>query len=217
MKYRQEDMPFTKDGMIPDLILNPHAIPSRMTIGHLIETIASKVAAIDGQLSDHVTFGPKDDDKPFKTVDELSIELEKNGYQFDGSEIMYNPHTGRKLESRIFFGPVFYQRLKHMVIDKCHARSTGRNEILTRQPVEGRARDGGFRFGEMERDAVLSHGATAFLQDRGFYNSDYYQVPVCKICGLIAVRTKGNDKVYCTRCNKSSDNSKNEIKMSQLP
>jgi DNA-directed RNA polymerase II subunit RPB2 len=177
--YRQEDMPFTSEGLTPDLIINPHAIPSRMTIAHLVECLLSKVGAITGQEGDATPFTEV-------TVDEISDLLENAGYQKRGFEIMYNGHTGKKMRVQVFLGPTYYQRLRHMVDDKIHARARGPLQILTRQPVEGRARDGGLRFGEMERDCMIAHGAAAFLKERLFTVSDAYTVHVCDICGLMS-------------------------------
>lgn len=177
--YRQEDMPFTRDGLTPDLIINPHAIPSRMTIAHLVECLLSKVGAITGQEGDATPFTPV-------TVDQVSDLLEAAGYQKRGFEVMYNGHTGKKMRTQVFLGPTYYQRLRHMVDDKIHARARGPLQILTRQPVEGRARDGGLRFGEMERDCMIAHGAAAFLKERLFTVSDAYTVHVCDICGLMS-------------------------------
>ena len=176
--YRQEDMPFTSEGITPDLIINPHAIPSRMTIAHLIECLISKVASLSGCEGDATPFTDI-------TVDSVSDALRKHGYQSRGFEIMYNGHTGRKLVAQIFLGPTYYQRLRHMVDDKIHARARGPVQILTRQPVEGRARDGGLRFGEMERDCMISHGASAFLRERLFEVSDAFRVHICDLCGLM--------------------------------
>lgn len=177
--YRQEDMPFTRDGLTPDLVINPHAIPSRMTIAHLVECLLSKVGAINAQEGDATPFCGV-------TVDQVSDLLQAADFQKRGFEIMYNGHTGRKLRAQIFLGPTYYQRLRHMVDDKIHARARGPLQILTRQPVEGRARDGGLRFGEMERDCMIAHGAAAFLKERLFEVSDAYRVHVCDICGLMS-------------------------------
>ena len=176
--YRQEDMPFTAEGITPDLIINPHAIPSRMTIAHLIECQLSKVSSLRGAEGDATPFTAV-------TVDSVSRLLREQGYQSRGFEVMYNGHTGRKLRAQIFFGPTYYQRLRHMVDDKIHARARGPVQILTRQPVEGRARDGGLRFGEMERDCMIAHGASAFLKERLFEVSDAFRVHICDICGLM--------------------------------
>lgn len=176
--YRQEDMPFTVQGIVPDLIINPHAIPSRMTIAHLIECQLSKVGTLRGLEGDATPFTEV-------TVDSVSKLLRAHGYQSRGFEVMYHGHTGRKLVAQVFLGPTYYQRLRHMVDDKIHARARGPVQILTRQPVEGRARDGGLRFGEMERDCMISHGASAFLKERLFEVSDAFRVHVCDICGLM--------------------------------
>jgi DNA-directed RNA polymerase II subunit RPB2 len=176
--YMQQDMPFTKTGMTPDLIINPHAIPSRMTIAHLIECLLSKVGALRGAEGDATPFTDV-------TVTGVSNLLRECGYQSRGFEVMYNGHTGKKLRAQMFLGPTYYQRLRHMVDDKIHARARGPVQILTRQPVEGRARDGGLRFGEMERDCMISHGAAAFLKERLFEVSDAYRVHVCESCGLM--------------------------------
>lgn len=147
--YRQEDMPFTSDGMVPDLIINPHAIPSRMTIGHLIECVLGKVCTLAGEFGDATPFSET------VTVDGITTALQGHGFDGDGSQVMYNGMTGERLEAKIFIGPTYYQRLKHMVDDKIHSRSHGPMQVLTRQPVEGRSRDGGLRFGEMERGTLL--------------------------------------------------------------
>ncbi|KAJ4703477.1 DNA-directed RNA polymerase subunit beta [Melia azedarach] len=159
MTYTQEDMPWTVEGITPDIIVNPHAIPSRMTIGQLIECIMGKVAAHMGKEGDATPFTDV-------TVDNISKALHKCGYQMRGFETMYNGHTGRRLTAMIFLGPTYYQRLKHMVDDKIHSRGRGPVQILTRQPAEGRSRDGGLRFGEMERDCMIAHGAAHFLKER---------------------------------------------------
>ena len=180
------DMPYTKDGLRPDIIINPHAIPSRMTIGQLKETILGKVLIELGMFGDGTSFGDLD----VKTIAE---ELQKVGYESYGNEIMYNGLTGEQFETSVFIGPVFYQRLKHMVNDKQHSRSIGPMVNLTRQPAEGRARDGGFRMGEMEKDGLLAHGVSRFCRERLFDVSDKYSVHVCKKCGMIA---QYNDKGF---------------------
>jgi DNA-directed RNA polymerase II subunit RPB2 len=177
--YRQEDMPFSSEGLTPDIIINPHAIPSRMTIAHLVECLLSKVGSIKAEEGDATPFTDV-------TVEQVSAILAENGYQKRGLEVMYNGHTGKKLRAQVFLGPTYYQRLRHMVDDKIHARARGPLQILTRQPVEGRARDGGLRFGEMERDCMIAHGAAAFLKERLFEVSDAYRVHVCEICGLMS-------------------------------
>jgi len=202
------DMPFTKNGLRPDIILNPHAIPSRMTIGQLKETLLGKVLIELGMFGDGTSFGNLD----IKTISE---ELQKLGYESYGNEVMYNGLTGEQLEVNIFFGPVFYQRLKHMVNDKQHSRSIGPMVNLTRQPAEGRSRDGGFRVGEMERDVLVAHGISRFCRERLFEVSDKYSVHVCKKCGMIASYNDGNKtKMYlnsdftvhnCKTCDNKTD------------
>ena len=191
--YRQEDMPFTIEGISPDLIINPHAIPSRMTIGQLVECLLGKKASAAGDEGDATPFAEV-------TVDEISNLLHNDQYQKRGNEVLYNGHTGRKLESHIFIGPTYYQRLKHMVDDKIHSRSRGPVQNLTRQPLEGRARDGGLRFGEMERDCIIAHGASQFLKERLFNQSDGYRVHVCDECGLIAAANLQKRAFECKRC-----------------
>lgn len=195
--YSQEDMPFSRDGISPDLIINPHAIPSRMTIGHLVEALMSKVAAVAGREGDATPFTSV-------TVDNISEALHREGHERRGWETLYHGHTGRRIIAPIFLNPTYYQRLKHMVDDKIHARGRGPVQILTRQPVEGRARDGGLRFGEMERDCIISHGAAAFLRERLFEQSDAYRVHVCERCGLVAVANLKRNAFYCTGCKNST-------------
>jgi DNA-directed RNA polymerase II subunit RPB2 len=189
------DMPFTSSGLKPDIIINPHAIPSRMTIGQLKETLLGKVLVELGLFGDGTSFGEL-------SVETIRKELTRIGYESNGNELMYNGLTGQQIETSIFIGPVFYQRLKHMVRDKQHSRSIGPMVNLTRQPAEGRSRDGGLRFGEMERDCMCSHGASRFTRGRLYDASDKYQVNVCKKCGMIAAF---NDKLQIHVC-KTCDN-----------
>ncbi|KAI0669738.1 DNA-dependent RNA polymerase II second largest subunit [Trametes maxima] len=191
--YRQEDMPFTAEGITPDIIINPHAIPSRMTIGHLVECLLSKVATLIGNEGDATPFTDL-------TVESVSQFLRQKGYQSRGLEVMYHGHTGRKLQAQVYLGPTYYQRLKHMVDDKIHSRARGPVQILTRQPVEGRSRDGGLRFGEMERDCMISHGVAAFLKERLFEASDAYRLHVCDICGLTAIANLKKQTFECRAC-----------------
>ena len=198
------DMPFTASGLKPDIIINPHAIPSRMTIGQLKETLLGKVLVELGLFGDGTSFGDL-------SIDTIRKELVKLGYESNGNELMYNGLTGQQIETSIFIGPVFYQRLKHMVRDKQHSRSIGPMVNLTRQPAEGRSRDGGLRFGEMERDCMCSHGASRFTRGRLYDASDKYQVNVCKKCGMIAAY---NDKLKihtCRTCDNRVDFSYVEI------
>jgi DNA-directed RNA polymerase II subunit RPB2 len=188
-----EDMPCMANGMRPDLIINPHCIPSRMTIGQLKETILGKLLLDLGLFGDGTSFTGL-------SVEKICEEVDRLGYEKHGNEIFYNGMTGEQIECPVFFGPVFYQRLKHMVSDKQHSRSIGPKVVLTRQPAEGRARDGGLRFGEMERDCMVSHGASAFTKDRIYNSSDKYSVHVCGICGMLA-RFNDERKIHhCGTC-----------------
>jgi len=192
------DMPFLPSGVKPDIIINPHAIPSRMTIAQLKETVLGKTLLELGLFGDGTSFGKFD-------IKDICKELQKVGYESNGNELLYNGLTGEQIETSIFVGPVFYQRLKHMVSDKHHSRSIGPMVNLTRQPAEGRSKDGGLRFGEMERDCMCSHGASRFTKERLYDVSDAFKVNVCKRCGLIAAY---NDKMhihYCKTCDNRSD------------
>jgi len=200
----EEDMPFTASGLKPDIILNPHAIPSRMTIAHLKETIMTKVLVQLGLFGDGTSFGELE-------IHTICEELLRLGYESRGNELLYNGLTGEQHECSIFMGPIFYQRLKHMVNDKQHSRSIGPMVNLTRQPAEGRSRDGGLRFGEMERDAMISHGASRFTRGRMYDASDKYHVYSCNKCGMIATY---NDEMHihiCRTCENRTDFSYVEI------
>jgi len=200
MVMPQEDLPFNPHtGMVPDIIINPHCKPSRMTVGHLMEALASKVAALEGHQVDGTPFerGTGDDftgnGGHSTLVADLAVRLMKYGHSPTGEERMINGMTGEMLEAAVFMCPTYYLRLKHMVTDKLHARSRGPIQILTRQPAGGRSKDGGLRLGEMERDGLVSHGASAFLRDRLFYASDKFQVFVCEKCGQFAQQERPND------------------------
>lgn len=199
MMYRQEDLPWTADGIVPDLIVNPHAIPSRMTIGHVFECVGSKLATLLGTRVDATAFA-------HDSVETVCKMLKDAGYSEDGKEVMYHPHTGKRLKGRVFIGPTFYQRLKHMVGDKIHARAKGKIVGLTRQPVDGRANGGGLRFGEMERDCGVAHGAAAVLNERMMISSDAYDAPICEHCGLIGtvVQEYATDSMECGMCRKKN-------------
>jgi len=197
MVYRHEDMPFTKNGITPDIIMNPHAIPSRMTIGQLIECIMGKTCSMKGRFGDAT---------PFigfakKNLKNLMDALVACGYERGGNEILYNGRTGEQMATEIFIGPTYYQRLKHMVDDKSHSRPTGPSVTLTRQPAEGRSRDGGLRCGEMERDCFLAHGSSAFCKEILLDKSDHFKAYVCRKCGNFGVVNPQNKKYECKGCN----------------
>ena len=194
MTYRQEDMPFTKDGIVPDLIMNPHAIPSRMTIGQLLECIIGKACVNMGSYADATPFNEV-------SVEDIADILELHGMERYGNEVMYDPRTGEQMMTNIFIGPTFYQKLKHMTADKVHSRnSSGPIVLLTRQPAEGRARDGGLRVGEMEQEGLWGHGIFQFLKERLMECSDNYRVFVCKNCGNIATVNPEKGIHCCKNC-----------------
>jgi hypothetical protein len=193
MIYPEANMPYTTEGIRPDIIINPHCVPSRMTVGHLLECLLGQSCAMEGEFGDGTPFTH---DSP----EEIGNKLHRAGYNRHGKHQMFHPHTGKPIEALIYLGPTFYERLKHMVDDKLHARSRGPIQSLTRQPVEGRSRDGGLRFGEMERDAMISHGASDVLRERLFYQSDHFTVFMCPQCGLFA-QCKRRDRFICNACN----------------
>ena len=193
----EEDMPFTEDGIVPDVIINPHAIPSRMTIAQLIECVMGKIGSMTGRFFDGTPFEKVN-------IENLMQELDDLGFENKGYETLYNGETGDKIKSKIFIGPTFYQRLKHMVKDKIHARARGPNQILTRQPSEGRSRGGGLRLGEMETDCILSHGLAYFLKEKTFDCSDHYDVFICNNCGIIGIYNEKKNIYECRKCNNKS-------------
>ena len=198
MLVPQEDMPFSASGVTPDIIMNPHAYPSRMTVGQFIEAIGGKAAAIRGEIVDGTPFA---NEEP-KTLQEHLVNF---GLQGGGREILYDGQSGKRFEAEIFLGVAFYQKLHHMVVDKIHARARGQVQMLTRQPTEGRARGGGLRFGEMERDCLVGHGAAMLLKDRLLEESDAYTIYVCERCGRQGFYDIRQRKYTCSTCEGKSD------------
>ena len=193
----ERDMPFTESGMVPDLIMNPHGIPSRMTHAQILECLASKYGAITGQYVDGTPFNNYD-------VSKLPDMLKSVGFKPYGTETMYCGITGKKMQSEIFIGPTYYMRLKHMVLDKVHSRSIGPKQAITRQPLEGRSRDGGLKIGEMEKDSMIAHGVGQFLKERLNEVSDITKVHICDVCGRFASKVFDKDYYYCEGCDNST-------------
>jgi len=189
----EEQMPFTKDGIKPDLIVNPHAIPSRMTIGHLVECVYSKLCCMEGFLGDGSVFINLD-------YENIYDNLEKLKFEKYGNEILYNGYNGRQMETSVFIGPTYYFRLKHMVAEKINARGTGPKVQLTRQPTGGRRKAGGLRIGEMERDSLISHGISKFIKESMMERSDNYRWIVCKNCGVVPIYSNKIKESFCKNC-----------------
>jgi len=192
---KAEDLPYTADGISPDVLINPHAFPSRMTVGMMMESITGKAAAIRGRKVDASAFvGEK--------MEDVKDVMKDAGFEYSGKEIMYDGKTGKKFPVEVFIGVVYYQKLHHMVADKIHARARGQVQMLTKQPTEGRARGGGLRFGEMERDCIIAYGASMILKDRLLDESDKSDIFVCERCGLVAYHDIKQRRFYCRVCDK---------------
>ncbi|KAH8762843.1 DNA-directed rna polymerase-like protein III subunit [Hyaloscypha sp. PMI_1271] len=174
----QEDMPFADSGVTPDIIMNPHGFPSRMTVGKMLELLSGKAGVLNGTLEYGTAFGGSN-------VDDMGDILIKHGFSYSGKDFLTSGITGESLPAYIFFGPIYYQKLKHMVQDKMHSRARGPRAILTRQPTEGRSREGGLRLGEMERDCLIAYGASQLLLERLMLSSDAHEVDICEVCGLM--------------------------------
>ncbi len=190
---KAEDLPYTADGISPDVLINPHAFPSRMTVGMMMESITGKAAAIRGRKVDASAFvGEK--------MEDVKDVMEDAGFKYSGKEIMYDGRTGKRFPVEVFLGVVYYQKLHHMVADKIHARARGQVQMLTKQPTEGRARGGGLRFGEMERDCLIAYGASMILKDRLLDESDKSDIFVCERCGVVAYHDIKQRRYWCRIC-----------------
>jgi DNA-directed RNA polymerase subunit B' len=187
----QQDIPFSSSGVVPDLIFTPHGISSRMTISHLMELLGGKVGALSGRFVDGTLFeGEKEED--------LRNELLEHGFREDGTEMFYDGRTGKQMLAKIYIGNMYYLRLRHMVANKIQSRARGPIQLLTRQPTEGKAKEGGLRLGEMEKDTFIAHGASLLLKER--FDSDKVVLPVCEKCGLVAVEDHYKNRKYCLMC-----------------
>ncbi|RVX72816.1 DNA-directed RNA polymerase III subunit RPC2 [Exophiala mesophila] len=196
----QVDMPFSDRGITPDIIMNPHGFPSRMTVGKMLELVSGKAGILKGQFEYGTAFGGS-------KLEHMSQVLVEAGYSYDGKDYLTSGITGEPLPAYVFTGPIYYQKLKHMVQDKMHSRSRGPRAILTRQPTEGRSRDGGLRLGEMERDCLIAYGASQLLRERLMLSSDKHEVDVCESCGFMAFGR------VCQRCTNAGDLEANVVRM----
>ncbi|MEK6842259.1 MAG: DNA-directed RNA polymerase subunit B'' [Nanoarchaeota archaeon] len=197
----ENDIPFTSRGMRPDVIFNPHGLPSRMTVGYLLELLAGKIGSLRGEVVDGTPFSGE-------SKKDLEAQLSNLGFRYDGKETMYNPVTGKKIIAKIFIGSLYYLKLKYMVANKLHGRASGKIALLTRQPIEGRSRGGALRLGEMEQQALVAHGASLLLKER--YDSDKIVLHICEKCGAIAIEDSIRNKIYCPIC-ASEDNEPVEV------
>ena len=197
MLVNQEDLPYSEDGVVPDIMINPHAFPSRMTVGQFMESLGGKAASLRGTIVDGSAFlGEK--------FDSIKDILEKHGFKHSGKETMYDGRTGKKFPADVYMGIVYYQKLHHMVADKIHSRARGQVQMLTKQPTEGRARGGGLRFGEMERDCLIAYGASMMLKDRLLEESDKAEINVCERCGLLSYYDVKQRRFICRVCGEKS-------------
>ena len=194
MILEQADMPFTASGITPDMIFSPHSVPSRLTVSHLLELIGGKVGSLSGRYVDGTTFSSE-------TEVDMRKELHELGFRENGIETMYNGETGEEMPARIFVGNMYYMKLKYMVANKIQSRARGPIQLLTRQPTEGRAKEGGMRLGEMEKDTFVAHGASLVLKER--FDADRTVVPVCETCGMVAVHNEYKKRSYCPMCGES--------------
>ncbi|KAF8049674.1 hypothetical protein N665_0012s0274 [Sinapis alba] len=199
---QQEDFPFSERGICPDLIMNPHGFPSRMTVGKMIELIGSKAGVSSGKFHYGSAFG--EESGHAHKVDDISKTLVKHGFSYCGKDFLISGVSGEPLQTYVFMGPIYYQKLKHMVLDKMHARGSGPRVMMTRQPTEGKSKNGGLRVGEMERDCLIAYGASMLIYERLMLSSDPFEVQVCRACGLLGYYDYKLKKAVCSTC-KSGD------------
>jgi DNA-directed RNA polymerase subunit B len=192
----ESDMPYSASGIVPDMLFSPHSIPSRMTMAHLLELLGGKMGALAARHIDGTTFESEPEEA-------MRRELLSLGFRENGTETLYNGLTGEKMDAQIYIGSMYYLKLKHMVANKIHSRARGPIQLLTRQPTEGRAKEGGLRLGEMEKDTFVAHGASLLLKER--FDSDKTVVPICENCGVIAIHDTYKDKRYCPICGDNVD------------
>ncbi|KAI3717287.1 hypothetical protein L1987_68818 [Smallanthus sonchifolius] len=200
---QQEDFPFSERGICPDLIMNPHGFPSRMTVGKMIELLGSKAGVSCGKFHYGSAFGEPSGHA--HKVEDISETLVKHGFSYNGKDFLYSGITGTPLQAYIFMGPIYYQKLKHMVLDKMHARGMGPRQLITRQPTEGKSRNGGLRVGEMERDCLIAYGASNLIYERLMISSDPFETQVCRKCGLLGYINYQTKSRMCSMC-KNGDN-----------